>query len=67
VVRDAHRHEWMAQALGTLAPARTDCVVVDMGLPGQPRGAVYPSTGGSSLASRQAVVEVLVASDYQRH
>jgi beta-N-acetylhexosaminidase len=62
VVRDAHRHEWMAEALGTLTSARTDCVVVDMGVPGQPRGAVYLSTGGSSLASRQAAVEVLVAS-----
>jgi beta-N-acetylhexosaminidase len=66
VVRDAHRHEWMAEALGTLASARADCVVVDLGLPGQPRGAVYLSTGSSSLASRQAVVEVLVASDQLR-
>lgn len=65
VVRDAHRHEWMAEAVVALASARTDCVVVDMGLPGPPRGAVYLSTGGGSLASRQAVVEVLASSDHQ--
>ncbi|BFU43325.1 glycoside hydrolase family 3 protein [Krasilnikovia sp. MM14-A1004] len=60
VVRDARRHAWISDALTVLESARPECVVVETGLVGHPRGAVYLSTHGSSLACRQAAVEVLV-------
>lgn len=36
VVRDEHRHPWMAEALDGLLAARPDTVVVEMGLPEAP-------------------------------
>jgi beta-N-acetylhexosaminidase len=62
VVRDVHRYDWMSGALHRLRSARTDCIVVETGLAGEPSGAVYLSTHGGSLACRQAAVEVLVGS-----
>ena len=38
VVRDVHRHPWMADALDALIAARPDTVVVEMGVPGPIRG-----------------------------
>jgi beta-N-acetylhexosaminidase len=61
VVRDAHRHEWVAQALKVLIGARDDCVVVETGLAGAVYGAVHVSTSGGSLACRQAAAELLLA------
>ncbi|GIH14793.1 glycoside hydrolase family 3 protein [Rugosimonospora africana] len=60
VVRDAHRHEWVAQALKVLIGARDDCVVVETGLAGAVYGAVHVSTSGGSLACRQAAAELLL-------
>jgi beta-N-acetylhexosaminidase len=60
VVRDAHRHEWVAQALKILLDGRDDCVVVETGLASSVRGAVHVATWGGSLACRQAAAELLV-------
>jgi beta-N-acetylhexosaminidase len=61
VVRDAHRHEWVAQALKVLVGARDDTIVVETGLTGSVCGAVHVSTSGASLACRRAAAEVLLA------
>ncbi|GAA5195516.1 glycoside hydrolase family 3 N-terminal domain-containing protein [Rugosimonospora acidiphila] len=60
VVRDAHRYEWVVQALKVLVGARDDCVVVETGLAGSAWGAVHVATWGGSLACRQAAAELLV-------
>ncbi len=36
VVRDVHRHDWMADALDALVAARPDTIVVEMGVPQSP-------------------------------
>ena len=59
VVRDAHRRPAQAAALATLAAARPDAVVVDMGWPGNPTDrpavATWITTHGASRASGEAV------------
>ncbi|MEU9164386.1 glycoside hydrolase family 3 protein [Streptomyces sp. NPDC048424] len=60
VVRDAHRHPWMTEALDALVAARPDTVVVEMGLPmAAPRGAVYIATHGASRVCGRAAAEVI--------
>jgi beta-N-acetylhexosaminidase len=63
VVRDAHRRPAQAAALATLAAARPDAVVVDMGWPGNPTDrpavATWITTHGASRASGEAVARVL--------
>jgi beta-N-acetylhexosaminidase len=59
VVRDAHRHDWMSSALGQLISARPDTIVVEMGVPAEPIGAVTIATFGASTASGRAVAELL--------
>ncbi|MET3986025.1 glycoside hydrolase family 3 protein [Streptomyces sp. PvR034] len=60
VVRDAHRHGWMATALDALVAARPDTVVVEMGLPrARARGALYIETHGASRVCGQAAAEVI--------
>jgi beta-N-acetylhexosaminidase len=59
VVRDAHRHEWVTQALKVLLDARDDCVVVETGVAGSVCGAAHVATWGGSLACRQAAAELL--------
>ena len=58
VVRDAHRRPAQAAALATLAAARPDAVVVDMGWPGNPTDrpavATWITTHGASRASGEA-------------
>jgi beta-N-acetylhexosaminidase len=59
VVRDAHRHVWIRNALKHLLAARPDAVVVEMGVPA---GALAPTqicTYGASRACGQAVAELL--------
>jgi beta-N-acetylhexosaminidase len=59
VVRDAHRHPWVTQALaGTLA-VRPDAVVVEMGVPVLTAGAVHIATYGATRACGRAAAEVL--------
>nr|WP_186768149.1 glycoside hydrolase family 3 protein [Streptomyces qinzhouensis] len=60
VVRDAHRHDWMAAALDTLIAARPDTVVVEMGLDGaEPKGALYIATHGAARVCGRAAAEVI--------
>ncbi|MEU7058353.1 glycoside hydrolase family 3 protein [Streptomyces sp. NPDC046197] len=60
VVRDEHRHPWMATALDTLLAARPDTVVVEMGVPqATPRGALHIATHGASHACGRAAAELI--------
>jgi beta-N-acetylhexosaminidase len=58
VVRDAHRHPWMAQAVDALLTARPDSVVVEMGVPGSPpAGALHLATHGAARVCGRAAAE----------
>ncbi|MFJ1971929.1 glycoside hydrolase family 3 protein [Streptomyces sp. NPDC087903] len=60
VVRDEHRHPWMATALDTLLAARPDTIVVEMGLPqATPRGALHIATHGAARVCGRAAAEVV--------
>ncbi|MFJ3927122.1 glycoside hydrolase family 3 protein [Streptomyces sp. NPDC090022] len=60
VVRDAHRHAWMATALAELISARPDTVVVEMGLPrAAPTGAFHVATHGASRVCGRAAAEAI--------
>ncbi|MEV5977297.1 glycoside hydrolase family 3 protein [Streptomyces sp. NPDC052114] len=60
VVRDAHRHAWMADAVKTLVEARPDTVVVEMGVPqSTPTGALYIATRGAARVCGEAAAEVI--------
>ncbi|GAA3810856.1 glycoside hydrolase family 3 N-terminal domain-containing protein [Sphaerisporangium flaviroseum] len=60
VVRDAHRHPWLAAAAGRLLEVRPDGVVVEMGLPGRTDlGAIHIATHGAARVCGQAAAEVL--------
>jgi beta-N-acetylhexosaminidase len=60
VVRDAHRHAWMARAVDAVVAARPDTVVVEMGLPGaRPRGAWHIATHGAARVCGVAAAEAI--------
>ncbi|WP_405744441.1 glycoside hydrolase family 3 protein [Streptomyces sp. NBC_01525] len=60
VVRDAHRHPWMAGALTTLVAARPDTVVIEMGVPqAPPCGALHLATHGAARVCARAAAEAL--------
>ncbi|MDH6112743.1 beta-N-acetylhexosaminidase [Kitasatospora sp. MAP12-15] len=60
VVRDTHRHDWMAAALRALLAARPDALVVEMGVPqAEPVGALHIATHGAARVCGLAAVEVL--------
>ncbi|GGN48255.1 sugar hydrolase [Streptomyces kronopolitis] len=60
VVRDVHRHPWMAAALDALLAARPDTAVVEMGVPqAPPRGALHLATHGAARVCALAAAEVL--------
>ncbi|AUG79620.1 sugar hydrolase [Kitasatospora sp. MMS16-BH015] len=60
VVRDTHRHAWMAAALARLVAARPDALVVEMGVPqAEPVGALHIATHGAARVCGLAAVEVL--------
>ncbi|MFC8008166.1 glycoside hydrolase family 3 protein [Streptomyces olivaceus] len=61
VVRDEHRHPWMAAALDTLLAARPDTIVVEMGVPrAEPRGALHLATHGAARVCGLAAAEAVV-------
>ncbi|MFZ3568252.1 glycoside hydrolase family 3 protein [Streptomyces sp. BH097] len=61
VVRDEHRHPWMARALDDLLAARPDTVVVEMGVPqAAPRGALHIATHGAARVCGVAAAEAIV-------
>jgi beta-N-acetylhexosaminidase len=60
VVRDVHRHPWMANALDALLAARPDTVVVEMGLNrAAPTGALHIATHGAARVCGRAAAEVI--------
>ncbi|MCC0096069.1 glycoside hydrolase family 3 protein [Streptomyces flavotricini] len=60
VVRDAHRHPWMAAALEALVETRPQTVVVEMGVPrAEPRGALHIATHGASRVCGRAAAELI--------
>ncbi|MFJ8939404.1 glycoside hydrolase family 3 protein [Streptomyces sp. NPDC102365] len=60
VVRDVHRHAWMAEALDTLIASRPDTIVVEMGVPqAPPQGALHIATHGAAKACGQAAAQTL--------
>ncbi|MFD8064975.1 glycoside hydrolase family 3 protein [Streptomyces parvulus] len=60
VVRDEHRHPWMAAALDTLLAARPDTVVVEMGVPrAEPRGSFHLATYGAARVCGRAAAEAV--------
>ncbi|MGF1427768.1 glycoside hydrolase family 3 protein [Kitasatospora sp. LaBMicrA B282] len=60
VVRDVHRHDWMASAVRLLLAARPDAVVVEMGVPqAAPSGALHIATHGAARVCGLAAVEVI--------
>ncbi|MER6131400.1 glycoside hydrolase family 3 protein [Streptomyces sp. NPDC001815] len=62
VVRDVHRHGWMAEALDVLVTARPDTVVVEMGVPqAPPRGALHIATHGAARVCGLAAAEAITA------
>ncbi|MEE1927650.1 glycoside hydrolase family 3 protein [Streptomyces sp. TRM 70351] len=60
VVRDVHRHPWMADVLDALLAARPDTVVVEMGVPqAPPAGALHIVTHGAARVCGRAAAEVI--------
>jgi beta-N-acetylhexosaminidase len=60
VVRDEHRHPWMASALDTLLAQRPDTIVVEMGVPqAARRGALHIATHGAARVCGRAAAEVI--------
>jgi beta-N-acetylhexosaminidase len=59
VVRDLHRHPWVADAVGRTLAVRPDAVVVEMGLPQAVVGGVHVATHGATRSCGRAAAEVL--------
>ncbi|WP_248960230.1 glycoside hydrolase family 3 N-terminal domain-containing protein [Sphaerisporangium perillae] len=59
VTHDAHRHGWMSRGLAEILRHRPDAIVIEMGLPGPPVGALYLATNGNSRVSSLAAAEWL--------
>lgn len=65
VVRDAHRHAWMREALTALVAERPDTVVVEMGVPqAEPRGALYIATHGAARVCGVAAAEAITGAPH---
>jgi beta-N-acetylhexosaminidase len=59
VVRDVHRHPWLATALARVLEARPDAIVVEMGVPVTVVGGVHIATYGATRASGLAAAELI--------
>jgi beta-N-acetylhexosaminidase len=59
VVRDAHRHPWLADALLRTLSVRPDAIVVEMGVPVLVAGGVHLATYGATRACGQAAAELI--------
>ncbi|RZU49036.1 beta-N-acetylhexosaminidase [Krasilnikovia cinnamomea] len=62
VVRDAHRHPWIAGALAHTLAVRPDAIVVEMGVPVAVSGGVHVATYGATRACGLAATEVIAGS-----
>jgi len=59
VVRDVHRHPWLADAIVRVLEVRPDAIVVEMGVPVTVLGAVHLATYGATRACGLAAAEVI--------
>jgi beta-N-acetylhexosaminidase len=59
VVRDAHRHPWVADAVERTLAVRPDAIVVEMGVPVAVTGGVHLATYGATRACGQAAAEII--------
>jgi beta-N-acetylhexosaminidase len=59
VVRDAHRHRWVADALDAVLAVRPDAIVVEMGVPVLIVGGAHVATYGATRACGQAAAEFI--------
>jgi len=59
VVRDAHRHPWIAAALRSTLAVRPDAIVVEMGVPVTISGGLHIATYGATRSCGQAAAEVI--------
>ncbi|MFB7634725.1 glycoside hydrolase family 3 protein [Streptomyces sp. NPDC056149] len=60
VVRDLHRHPWMADVLHVLLTARPHTAVIEMGVPqAPPQGTPHIATHGAAHTCTQAATEAL--------
>ena len=59
VVRDVHRHPWVADALARTLAVRPDTIVVEMGVPVAVAGGVHLATYGATRACGQAAAEII--------
>ena len=67
VVRDVHRHPWMARTLQGILTAREETVVVEMGVPqAPPTGALYLATHGASRVCGRAAAEIIAGGSRAR-
>ncbi|MGX6601107.1 glycoside hydrolase family 3 protein [Micromonosporaceae bacterium Da 78-11] len=59
VVRDVHRHPWLADVLTRVLAVRPDAIVVEMGVPVTVLGGVHIATYGATRACGQAAAELI--------
>ncbi|MEV6301643.1 glycoside hydrolase family 3 N-terminal domain-containing protein [Actinoplanes sp. NPDC051861] len=63
VVRDVHRHAWIAETLTRVLELRPDAIVVEMGIPEIVLGGVHIATYGATRALGQAAAEIIAGVD----
>ncbi|GLY06181.1 MULTISPECIES: glycoside hydrolase family 3 protein [Actinoplanes] len=62
VVRDVHRHPWIAAVLAGVLHRRPDAIVVEMGIPVTVLGGVHIATHGATRALGRAAAEIIAGS-----
>ncbi|WP_328460179.1 glycoside hydrolase family 3 protein [Actinoplanes sp. NBC_00393] len=63
VVRDVHRHPWIAETLTRVLELRPDAIVVEMGIPETVLGGVHIATYGATRALGRAAAEIIAGVD----
>ncbi|GIF17560.1 beta-N-acetylhexosaminidase [Actinoplanes tereljensis] len=59
VVRDLHRHAWLADVITAVLARRPDAIVVEMGVPVTVLGGVHIATYGATRACGRAAAELI--------
>ncbi|MEU4240325.1 glycoside hydrolase family 3 N-terminal domain-containing protein [Actinoplanes sp. NPDC026619] len=62
VVRDLHRHAWLAEVITAVVARRPDAIVVEMGVPVTVLGGVHIATYGATRALGKAAAELIAGS-----
>lgn len=63
VVRDVHRHAWVAETLDAVLARRPDAIVVEMGIPVAVTGGAHIATHGATRALGRAAAEIIAGLD----